>query len=284
LLKTLSADVQAGTAPDAFFGDINVRLFQSEGVLEDTDTLTREAIQQHGATYPGYEDSTIFGSKWWGVPFYGHAAGMYVRRDIFARHGLDIERDTETYERLRESAFQVSDPANNLWGWGTTISGPPEGSFNAQQTLLRFGSQLQDQSGQQITFYSPETITGLRWLQETYGDQKWAKMRPSDLLSWNSISNNDAFLAGTTAITDNAGFLYTKAILDRVPHSQEIALLPRPVRNSDGQRLDALAGIRLHLIKGTRNRVAAADLFRHLLSEPVQRTLLQISPGSILPP
>jgi multiple sugar transport system substrate-binding protein len=153
-----------------------------------------------------------------------------------------------------------------------------------QNVLFRYGSQLQDQEGQRVTFNSPETIAGLRWLKETYTDQKWAKALPPGLLSWTDPSNNEAFLAGTIAITDNAGTMYAKAVLDKVPHAKQIAFIPRPKRIKDGVRLDSLAGSRHHVIKGTKNKAAVYDLVRHLNSEPVQKQIWQISLGYAVPP
>lgn len=284
LLTTLVGAVQAGNPPDAFFHDIGVRQFQSQNVLEKTTDLTKEMIQKYGDTYPGYEDTTFFDNDWWGVPFYGRAGGAYVRTDIYKKFGLDPVKDSETYDKLRETALKISDPDNKMWGWGMTINRSGDGNTDVQQPLLRFGSQLQDESGQKITFNSPETIAGLKWLKETYNDPKWAKMLPPGINSWTDLSNNEAFLAGTIAITDNAGTMYAKAVLDKVPFAKDILSIPRPKRNGDGKYLDSLAGARFHAIAGTKNKAASYDLFRHLLSEGVQDKLLQISPGYVLPP
>jgi multiple sugar transport system substrate-binding protein len=284
LLTALIGAVQAGNAPDAFFHDIGVRQYQSQGVLDPTTDLTKELIAQKGATYPGYEDATLFDNEWWGVPFYGRAGGMYVRKDIYTKFGLDPVKDSDTYDKLRETALKISDPDNKMWGWGVTINRSGDGNTNVQQPLLRYGMRLQDETGQLIKFNSPETIKGLNWLKETYTDPKWAKMLPPGINSWTDLSNNEAFLAGTIAITDNAGTMYAKAVLDKVPFAKDIIAIPRPKRVSDGQYLDSLAGARFHVIKGSKNKAASYDLFRHLLSDPVMDQLLKISPGYVLPP
>ena len=284
LLTALNAAVQAGTPPDAFFHDIGVRQYQFQGVLEPTTDLVEEAIRQKGATYPGYEDTTQFDGEWWGLPFYGRAGGAYVREDWFKEAGLDPLKDTATYAKMRDAAMKITDPAQRRWGWGMTVNRSGDGTTNVQQPLMRFGSVLQDADGQIITFDSPETVAGLQWLKETYSDPRFAQMRPPGLLSWTDPSNNEAFLAGTIGVTDNAGTMYAKAVFDQVPHAADILYIPRPARNSDGKYLDSLAGARLHVIKGTRNRAASADLFRHLISDPVVKQLLVVSPGYVLPP
>ena len=284
MLTTLIGAVQAGNPPDAMFHDIGVRSYQAQGVFEKVTDLTKEAIAKYGETYPGYEDSTFFENDWWGLPFYGRAGGAYVRKDVFAKFGLDPMKDCATYDKMRDTALKISDPDTKSWGWGMTINRSGDGTTNVQQPLLRFGSQLQDKDGQLITFNSPETIAGLTWLKETYGDPKWDKMRPPGLLAWTDPSNNEAFLAGTITITDNAGTMYAKAVFDKVPFADQIQFIPRPARNSDGKYLDSLAGARLHAITGTKNKDASYDLFRHLISAPVQNQLFVISPGYVLPP
>jgi multiple sugar transport system substrate-binding protein len=228
-------------------------------------------------------ENALIDGKWYGLPMHGRAGGAYVRESWYKEAGLDPLRDSETYDKLRDAALRISDPARQRWGWGMTVNRSGDGNSNVQQPLLRFGSQLQDQSGELIRFNSPETIAGFRWLKETYGDPKWERMRPAGLLSWTDPSNNEAFLAGTIGVTDNAGTMYAKAVFDKVPHAGDVLFIPRPRRNSDGRYLDSMGGTKLYVIKGSRNRAASADLFRHLISEPVVKQLLVTSPGYVLP-
>ena len=284
LLTALIGAVQAGNPPDAMYHDIGVFQYQSQNVLEKVTDLTKEAIEKYGETYPGYIDGSFFGNEWWGVPFYGRTVGLYVRKDIFAKNGLDPDRDTETYDKMRETALKLSDPENKSWGWGLTVNRSGDGTNTVANTLLHFGSQLQDKEGQRVTFNSKETVDAVKWLKETYTDPKWAKMLPPGVLSWNDLGNNEAFLAGTLSMTHNGGTMYAKAVYDKVPHANQILFLPNPKRRSDGKRLDSLAGARLHIIKGTKNRDASADLIRHLVSEPVLNQLFATSPGFVIPP
>ena len=283
LLSALTAAVQAGSAPDAFFQDIGVRQYEFQGVLEDTDALAKEAIAKYGETYPGFRESTFIKDKWYGVPFHGRAGGAYIREDWFKEAGLDPIKDTATFDKMRESALKISDPDKKRWGWGMTVNRSGDGNSNMQTPLLRYGMTLQDETGQLIKFNSPQTIAGYKWLKETYSDKKWEKMWPAGLLSWSDTSNNEAFLAGTIGITDNAGTMYAKAVFDKVPHAKDILFVPRPTRVSDGKYLDSMAGARLHIVKGSKNKDASADLFRHLISDPIIKQLLAISPAYVLP-
>ncbi|HEX5501841.1 MAG TPA: extracellular solute-binding protein [Thermomicrobiales bacterium] len=283
LLTALTAAVQAGNAPDMFFQDIGVFQYQANGVLQPTTDLTKEMIAKFGDPPSAYADTTFFNNEWWGVPFYTRAGGMYVRKDIFDQDGVDIEKDTETYDKLRETALKISKPDSKLWGWGMTINRSGDGNSMVQNVLMRYGSVVQDETGQLVKFNSPETIAGLNWLKDTYSADQWAKMLPPGVNAWTDTGNNEAYLAGTIAITDNAGTMYAKAVHDKVPFYQNIRYIQRPVRIKDNARLDFIAGDRFHLIKGAKNKDAAYDLIRHLLSEPVQKQIWTISTGYALP-
>lgn len=284
LLTTLIGAVQAGNAPDVMFHDIGTYQYQSQGVFEKVTDITKEMIGKYGDTYPGYYDSTFFNDEWWGVPFYGRAGGLYVRKDMMEKAGVDISKDIDTYDKLRDAALKVSNPDAKIWGWGFTINRSGDGTTGVQQPLIRYGSRVQDETGQKVVFNSPETITGVKWLKETYSDPKWAKMLPPGINSWTDPSNNEAMLAGTVAMTDNAGTVFAKAVYDKVSFADQIVFVPRPKRVSDSKYLDSLAGARFHVIKGTKNKDAVYDVVRHFLSEPVQNQLLTTSPGYVLPP
>ena len=49
-----------------------------------------------------------------------------------------------------------------------------------------------------------------------------SQMLPPGVNAWNDISNNEAFLAGTLGITQNAGTMLAKAYFDKVPHAESI--------------------------------------------------------------
>jgi multiple sugar transport system substrate-binding protein len=283
LNQKLVAGVQAGNAPDMMNHNVATRQLQFLGALEPVGDLVKEQIDKNGAVVTGFENANFFENDWWAVPFFTRAGGWYVRSDIFAKHGLDVDKDTETYDKTRETALKISDPDNKMWGWGMTVNRSGDGNSMVQNVLFRFGSQLQDESGELIKFNSPETVAGLNWLKETYADPKWAKMLPPGVLSWNDLSNNEAFLAGTIAITDNAGTMYAKAVFDKVPHAKDIRYIPRPVRNSDGQRLESLGGESFYVIKGTKNKEAVYDMIRHLLSDQVQQQIWTTSTSYALP-
>jgi multiple sugar transport system substrate-binding protein len=283
LNQLLVASVQAGNAADLLIKDHQTRQLQFLGTLEKVTDIYKEMAGQYGETGPGMVNSGFFDNDWWAVPFFTRAGGMYAREDIFKKNNLDVDKDTDTYEKLRETLLKISDPDNKSWGWGMTVNRSGDGTSMVREPLLRFGSTLQDKDSQVVTLNSKETIAGLQFLKETYSDPKWAKMLPPGINSWTDTSNNEAFLSGQITFTDNAGTMYAKAQLDKVPFAKDITYLNRPKRESDGARLDSLGGTKFYVLKGTKNKDASYDLIRHLLSLPVQQRIWTISLGYACP-
>jgi multiple sugar transport system substrate-binding protein len=283
LNQMLVASVQAGNAADLLIKDHYVRQLQFLGVLEPTTDLTEEMIGQLGDATPVMQNDTYFDDEWWGVPFFTRANGYYARKDIFGPAGIALEGDFLTLDGRRQAALTVSDPESQLWGWGITVNRSGDGRGMVQNTLFDFGSTLQDESGEIVTFNSPESIAALEWLKETYSGEQWKAMLPPGIESWTDTSNNEAFLAGTLALTQNAGTMYAKAVFDKVPFASEIAYVPYPTRISDGAYIDLMGGTKFHVIKNTKNKDATYDLIRHLLTQPVQEKIWTISQSYALP-
>jgi multiple sugar transport system substrate-binding protein len=218
------------------------------------------------------------------VPYFTRTNGMYARRDVFDEHGLDVDADTETYDKMRDAALAVSNPAENMWGWGMTVNRSGDGNGLVQNVIFRHGGHVQDETGDIVTFNSPETVAALEWLAETYTAPEFADMLPPGVLSWTDTNNNEAFLASQVAITANAGTVLAKAILDEVPFAENIVFLPVPRRNTDNARLDFLStGMKFYLITDAPNAEAVADLARHFLTLPVQQEIWRISTSYALP-
>ena len=284
LNQKLLGSVQAGDSPDVLIHDVGALNMVTLGLLEPVTDLMAEVIQTQGEPIPGARFDSFAQEEWWAVPFFTRSNGIFVRQDLFAEKGLDIIEDTDTYDKLRDAALAVSDPAQNMWGWGMTINRSGDGAALVQEVMYRFGGHLQDETGQIVTFNSPETVAAFEWLRGTYADEQWAPMLPPGILSWTDTNNNEAYLAGQIAITRNAGTVYAKAVLDKVPFADQIAMIPSPKRNSDGARLDFMAGgTRFYQITGSPNTEATADIIRHFLTPPVQERVWSISTGYALP-
>ncbi len=284
LNQQLLGSVQAGNQPDVLIHDVGARNMHTLGLLDPVSDLVNELVAEYGDPIQGARFDSEFEGEWWAVPFFTRAGGYYVRRDVFAEAGLDPVADIDTYDKMRDAALAVSKPDQQLWGWGMSVNRSGDGTSLVQNVIFRFGGHLQDETGQLVTFNSPETVAGFNWIKETYTDPRFQPMLPPGVLSWTDPNNNEAFLAGQIALTQNAGTMYAKAVLDQVPFANEIVFAPYPKRNTDGASLDFLSGGgKFYAITGAKNREAVNDVARHFHTLPVVERIWTISRGYALP-
>ena len=284
LNQTLLGAVQAGNPPDVLIHEGAVRNYVTLGVVQPMTELVNEMTELYGEPIPGARLDSTIDDEWYAVPFFTRAGGMYARQDILEAAGLDVDADMDTWDKVRDAALAVSNPAENIWGWGMTVNRSGDGNALVQNVIFRHGGHLQDETGDIVTFNSPETVAALEWLNETYTAPEFADMLPPGVLSWTDPSNNEAFLASQSAITQNAGTVYAKAVLDDVPFWEDIVFLANPRRISDNAQLDYLTtGMKFYMITDAPNRDAVADLIRHFLTLPVQEEIWRISTSYALP-
>src|SRR5436309_2063050 len=115
--------------------------------------------------------------------------------------------------------------------------------------IQAFGGRVVDQTGTKVVFNSPETVAGVKWLQETYTSEKYKPMLPTGIESWTDTSNNEAYLAGTVALTQNQLSVYAKAKKDQNPVYGNTAIIHKPKTN-DGKLLEAPGNAWFTIFKG----------------------------------
>ncbi len=282
IIQKLTAAVQAGDPPDLFFHSDNI-VYQLKflDLLVDMDDITKEMIGRWGNAYPYCQKMYNVDGKWWETPFFGRVGQYWVREDLFKAVGLDVEKDTATYDKLRDAAMKVSDPAKEMWGWGMTINRCGDGHSLVLNSIVMGGGSICDETGEYVILNSPETVAAIKWLTEIYMDQKWAKMLPPGVGAWTDVQNNEAFLANKVAITQNAGTMYAKAQVDKLPFAKDIAWAPIPAgakrQMSDG------AATGFWCFKGSKNVAAAKETISALLSDEVLQPMFKTALGYAAP-
>ncbi|MBV9358695.1 MAG: hypothetical protein JO023_24570, partial [Chloroflexi bacterium] len=98
-------------------------------------------------------------------------------------------------------------------------------------------------------------------------------------------SNNEAWLASKIAYTENGGTLYAQAIAESNPVRDDTYVIPTPTGLGSGARIMQGAGapMNFHIMKGARNREAAEQLIRYLMTPEMYKQLFQISTAYAYP-
>src|SRR5207237_1142366 len=129
------------------------------------------------------------------------------------------------------------------------------------------------------------SIAGLNFYKETYTDPKWASMLPPGVGGWTDPSNNEAWLGGKIGLTNNAGTVFAKSVVDKNPVAEDTYLLLQPKGIGPGAR--SLAGAAdpmcFFIMKGAKNREAAEQLIRYMHAPEIYKQMFKISTGYVYP-
>jgi multiple sugar transport system substrate-binding protein len=274
--------VQAGNPPDLAYTTLSIPQLYFLDTLEDVTDVVEEAISKYGDVVPLIAaKSAKLDDRWWSVPFMSNAGAWFARNDAFEAKGIDPMTLT-TWDKRRDAALAVSDPDNELWGWGLTINKSGDGHGTIMGVIQAFGGSITDESGEKVTWNSPETVAAVKWLQETYTSDKYKPMLPPGIESWTDTSNNENYLAGKVALTANAFTVYGKMKLDKSPLLAKTAVLRPPTAN-DGTPLEAGGNGWLSIFKGAKNVDLAKKLVLHLLDPANFMPMVQSGGGLFLP-
>ena len=289
-IQKLTAAVQAGDAPDlvCHSGMQPTELKELE-VLEDTDALMKRIMADYGKAPPAFQTQSFLDGKWWAVPHFSRAGGWFGVDKYFKGVGIDAKKGFATFDEMRDAALKVSAPQSEVWGWGITANRSGDGVTTVRNPILAWGGQLVDESGQIVVLnkdpYRQHVIAAMNWLKETYTDPKFAPMLPPGVNAWTDPTNNEAYLAGKLAMSNNGGTMFAKAVVDKNPIADETYLVPQPKGGGPAGRVIEWRGGTMNwfVMKGSKNREAAEQLIQYLISPEIQREMWKISPGYVYP-
>ena len=285
-LGKMSAAVRAGNPPDlAYTSTVSIPQMHLLGLLEDVHDVVEEAISRYGNVMQGINAESIgkIDGRWVAVPFIANTTGAFFRKDKLAEKGID-PATLQTWEQRREAALAISDPANNFYGWGLTVNQSGDGWGVATSILNAFGGHFTDESGVVVTLDSPETVAAFEFVRETYDrNGPYAAMLPPGVESWGDISNNEAWLAGSTGYTHNQYSLYAAAKRDNNPVFANTVMLPQPMANNGDHRNGGAVGGWLTIFKGAPNVELAKELALQLLDPAVFTPMSSVAGGLFMP-
>jgi multiple sugar transport system substrate-binding protein len=126
-------------------------------------------------------------------------------------------------------------------------------------------------------------VDAMNFIKEIFTDPKWETMLPPGILSWNDISNNEAYLGGKIAYTENAGTVYAKAVVDKNPVAPNTNYLSPP-GGPALQEFNVIPGKNWMVLRGAKNQAAAKDTILYFTTDLGRYDeMLSNSPSYALP-
>lgn len=281
-IAKMVAAVQAGNPPDLSYNQLSIPLMYSQDILEDLTDVVEEAISRYGSVVPAIaEFNGKIDGRWWGVPFMCVTGAWFARNDVFEANGIDVH-SLETWDEHRDAALAVSNPDNQMWGWGFTINRSGDAHGLIDGVIKAFGGTISDETGLVVNFNSPETVAGVAWLADIYTNEMYAPMLPPGVESWTDTGNNEAYLAGTIALTLNQPSVYGAAKRNDPELFANTAVLRGP-KWQDGRRMEAPQNGWFTIFKGAKNADVAKELILNLLDPANVMPMAQNGGGLFLP-
>lgn len=281
-IAKMVAAVQAGNPPDLSYNQLSIPLMYSQDILEDLTDVAEEAISRYGNVVPAIaEFRGKIDGRWWAIPFMSYTGAWFARKDVFEAAGIDVYT-LDTWDSYRDAALAVSNPDNQMWGWGFTVNRSGDAHGLIEGVFQSWGGSITDETGLVVTFNSPETVEGIAWLADIYMNEKYKPMLPPGVESWTDTGNNEAYLAGTIAMTLNQPSVYGAAKKNNPELFANTAVLRAPVWQ-DGRRMEAGDNGWFTIFKGAKNVDVAKELILTLLDPANITPMTQNGGGLFLP-
>jgi multiple sugar transport system substrate-binding protein len=281
-IAKMVAAVQAGNPPDMSYNQLSIPLMYSQDILEDVTDVVEEAISRYGKVVPAIaEFNAKFDDRWWAIPFVSGTGAWFARNDVFSAHDIDVHA-LETWDEHRDACLAVSNADEQMWGWGFTVNRSGDAHGLIDSVIKAFGGTISDETGLKVTFNSPETVAGVTWLADIYTDPMYAPMLPPGVGSWTDTGNNEAYLAGTIAMTLNQPSVYGAARKNDPELFANTAVLRGP-KWQDGSRKEAGFNGWITIFKGAKNVDLAKELAVNLLDPAKITPMVKNGGGLVLP-
>jgi multiple sugar transport system substrate-binding protein len=288
VVQKLTAAVQAGDAPDILIHTLGSSQLHFLDIIDEVDALEKDLQKFHGKMNAASTAENLIDGKYWAIPHFTRSGGFFVRMSAFKAAGIDPYNDLGDLGKLRDAAMKIS-TGPDFTGWGITANRSGDGDTTLRNAIWMFGGQITDQTGQIVVLntepYRTNAILGLNFLKDIYTNPQFAPMLPPGVAGWGDTSNNEAWLGGKIGITNNAGTVFAKAVVDKNPVADDTYLILQPKGLGPAARSLAGAGgaMCFYFMKGGKNRDAAEQLVRYLMDPSVYKQMFTISTGYVYP-
>lgn len=257
-VQKVAAAVQAGDPPDVWIDNVAPFRLDQLGLIQDVTDIQQEVIDMYGEPAPMPKAANFRDDRYVGVILHTRCDGGWARQDVFEGAGIDIHA-LRTFDELRDACMAVSDPDNQMYGWGMTVNRSGDAGYLINRVVHGWGATYTDETGELVTIDSPEMVAAVEWLVDTYTNPEWEPMMPPGILSWTDPTNNEQYLGGNVAYTMNAGTLYAAAVADELEVA-DLTTFDFPKGGPAVEEFMGMGGMYQHIITDASNPTMAREL------------------------
>jgi multiple sugar transport system substrate-binding protein len=282
-MAKMQAAVAAGNPPDLAYHTNAVSQLHDLDLAVDHSDIVKDLTGKYGDAVPSnVPNTTQFDGVWYSVPQSSSSGAWFVRKDWAQESGVDLTKFSTMQDRL-DAALKLSDASKQRYGWGLTVNKSGDGHGLITTAFQAFGGRAVDDTGNKVTFNSPETVAGIRWLADIYMKPENKKALPPGVESWTDPSNNEAYLAGKIGMTANAFSIYAKAKADKNPVLGNTGVMRFPMTNDGKLELNSGGSAYYTIFKGAKMVDVAKQIILHFLDPKVFTQLSILGGGLVMP-
>jgi multiple sugar transport system substrate-binding protein len=260
--QALLTAIASGTEPDVFYMDVFWwQEFAANDVLMPLDDLMATTSTSKDDFIPSLMDAFTYNGAVYGIPKDFNTLGLFYNKAMFDAAGLEYPTADWTWDDLQAAATALSDPANNVYGFGV-----PADAGRFPVFAFQNGGEIMNEDFSDTMLDSPETVEAAQFYTDFRKNQIGAI--PSDLgEGWQ----------GTLFGKQQLGMVYEGGWLipylrDQFPSTQYGVALPPAGPGGEGNLIFTVAW---GMSKNTQNPDAAWRVIEFLTNEASQQTVLE---------
>jgi multiple sugar transport system substrate-binding protein len=168
LLQKLSAGFAGDQYPDMSyaFGSWAGQLEASGRTLDISDEVKKPEVKWDEFTAAARGTAQPTGTKVIGFPAVVDNIGLLYNKTLFDKAGLAYPTPDWTWDDFREAAKKLTDPANHIYGYGYSVSGSEETTWQFWPHLWQNGGAILNDDATKSEFASPAGDDALSFLRD----------------------------------------------------------------------------------------------------------------------
>jgi multiple sugar transport system substrate-binding protein len=182
LLQKLSAGFAGNQYPDMSyaFGSWAGQLEASGRTLDISDEIKKPEVKWDEFTAAARGTAQPTGTKVIGFPAVVDNIGLLYNKTLFDKAGLAYPTADWTWDDFQQAAKKLTDSANHIYGYGYSVSGSEETTWQFWPHLWQNGGAILNDDGTKAAFASPEGTDALTFLQKMAVDDKSVYLDQTD--------------------------------------------------------------------------------------------------------
>ncbi len=258
----INTAVASGTEPDIYYMDIfQFPAFAQNEVLLPLDDLMASTGTQREDFIPALIDAFTYNGATYGIPKDFNTLGLFYNKDLFVAAGLEEPTDDWTWDDLKAAAEALSDPDNNVYGFGV-----PADAGRFPVFVFQNGGSIMSDDFSDTLLDSPEAQAAAEFYTSFRADKSGAT--PADVgEGWQGT----VFGKGQFAMVYEGGWLIPY-LQQQFPTTQYGVVTPPAGPGGEGNLIFTVAW---SISANTKNPEAAWRVVDFLSNEASQTTVLQ---------